>query len=128
MEASINSRNYNSELRIYNNRLRRNRELKRHIFVFALSIVLFLAMLFLFSTSKSVASNKEDQILYKHFDSIQIKAGDTLTTLAEQYVCEGSNTVSSFIKEVRYINNLDEDDVLISGNYIIVPYYSTKQS
>lgn len=113
----------NSELRIINNRLRRHRELRNHIIIFILSICLFITLAVVFFSTKSVASVSPENRLYKYYDSICIESGVTLYDLSLKY----SDDSDDFIKEVMFINNLDEPDDIIAGNYIIVPYYDVLQ-
>ena len=120
--ATLNRFEY-SERRIVRNRRRRNRQLKQRLLISALVISLFIILAFFLYSSKSLASNSEP--LYKYYKSVQIHSGDTLYDLSSEYVNPSMNDVDSFIAEVRYINNLDEDSCLYEGNYIIVPYYDT---
>lgn len=124
MEASLEQRFYNSELRIYNNRVKRNRELKRHITILAFAVILLLTLVIVFLASKTVAQASDSAQLAKYFLSVEIKPGDTLTSLAHEYTFEGKNDVKSFIDEVCFINNIADSDKLVSGNYIVVPYYT----
>ncbi len=117
--------NNRSEERIYRNRIRRQRELRQHIIICIISILLIVTLVFLFGSSKSIASNKSDQILYKHFTSIQVQYGDSLSSIADTYVNDKVNSVDSFINEVVYMNDISNPDYLVAGTYIIVPYYST---
>ena len=74
-------------------------------------------------STKSMADNKEP--LFKYYKSVQIQAGDTLYDLSAEYVNPEMNDTDSFIDEVRFINNLEDDSYLYEGNYIVVPYYAT---
>ncbi len=115
--------NYNerSELRILNNRIRRNRELRRHIFVLFISLVLMITMSLLFFSLKANASGESEKV-YKYYLTVEIKAGDTITSLSEEYGKEGYS-LKDFTKEVKYINNLDDDETLKAGSYIVVPCF-----
>lgn len=104
---------------------RRNRELRRNILLTAFTVILFVSLAVLFFSTKSEASSQGCEELYKHYKSIQISSGDTLYSLSAEYVNEDFNNRDSFIKEVRYINNLEEDAVLYAGCYIVIPYYDT---
>ncbi len=122
MNSSLSGFQY-SERRIINNRRRRNRQLKQRLLVSALVISLFVILVFFFMSTKSMADNKEP--LFKYYKSIQVQPGDTLYDLSLEYVNPEMNDVDSFIEEVLYINNLEEDSTLYAGNFIVVPYYST---
>ena len=112
-----------SERRIINNRRRRNKQLKQRLLISAFVVSLFVILLFFLMSTKSMADNKEP--LFKYYKSIQVQPGDTLYDLSQEYVNTEMNDVDSFIDEVRYINNLEEDSCLYEGNYIVVPYYAT---
>ena len=123
MDSTFITRSQYSERRIINNRIRRNRQLRQRLLLSALVIVLFVILAFFLSSTKSHASN--DVALYKHYKSVQIGAGDTLSALSAVYVNPSYNDTDSFIQEVIFINNLSDDEHLYEGNYIIVPYYDT---
>ena len=110
-----------SEIRIMNNRIRRNRELKRHILLFSLSLILMIFLSFIFFSTKSVAASEEEKV-YKCYMSVQIESGDTLSSLTEEYMTPEYSS-KKFMEEIRYINNLEEDDLLVAGSFIIIPCY-----
>lgn len=124
MSATPNYVYDRSEERIMRNRIRRQRELRQHIIICIISILLVFAIVFILGTTRSEASQKSDQILYKHYTSIQVHYGDTLYSIAEKYVEPSKNTVSSFIKEVSYMNDINNPDLLVAGQYISIPYYA----
>ncbi|MBP5152330.1 MAG: hypothetical protein ILP13_05385 [Lachnospiraceae bacterium] len=123
MGASVQDRFIYSERRIANNRLRRNRELKRRITVFALSLILFSVMAIIFFGTKSQASDIDNPTLCKYYKSVMISEGETLTDLAGTYGTTYYKNTSDFIKEVCYINNLESDNIT-AGLYLVIPYYS----
>ena len=60
---------------------------------------------------------------YKYFKSIEIQPGDTLWSIAEEYMSDDYESVADYIKEVKFMNNI-EDSRITTGNYLVVPYYS----
>ena len=59
----------------------------------------------------------------KYYKSVMIGRGDTIETVAcDNYTGDWKDT-SSFIHEVNMINHLDDDEELIAGNYLTIPYY-----
>lgn len=122
---SSQARNIERERIIRNNRRRRNLELRRNFILMILTVVVFIAFAIMFFSTKSVASSTSDTVYYKHYKSIQISSGDTLYDLSLKFVNAECNDSASFISEVRYINNMDEDDLLYTGSYIVIPYYDT---
>lgn len=125
MNVYVNENFYKSELRIINNRRRREAELKRHILIFAVSFIAIIILLSLSFSLKSVASSKDDVVLYKFYDSVEIESGDTLMSISNKYYGNGFDSVDSFMKEIMYINGINENSILISGNYLVIPFYDT---
>ena len=56
--------------------------------------------------------------------SIQVEAGDTLWTLADNYVVDGYLTKKEFIQEVCRLNHLSNGQIQ-RGEYIVIVYYAT---
>ena len=57
----------------------------------------------------------------KSFISIEIKEGDTLTSIAKEYSI--SNNYDQYIDEVRSINNL-RNDTIHTGCFLLIPVYN----
>lgn len=108
-----------SELRIIRNRERRSRELRRHISMVIVGVVLFIFLLVYIFSVKSVASDGSEKGLYKYYKSVQVNAGDTLYDISLEYSADSQ----AFIDEVVFINNLNSPEEIKCGEYIIVPYY-----
>lgn len=110
--------------------IRRTKVVKRERI---LLVVLFCFALFfsiIFVSSKTYAGNfkntNSDSI--KMFKSITIYSGDTLESIANKYMTEEYSSQISYIKELSSINGFSSTAVLIPGNRIIVPYYSTNNT
>lgn len=112
-----------SDLRIINNRKRRERELIRHISILICSVILFFMLIIFWGNSKSVAYDGSEEVLYKYYTNIQIHSGDSLYEISKDYVKEGKLSTKDFINEVVYMNNLESADSIKAGSYIVVPYY-----
>lgn len=112
-----------AEKRIRLNRIRRKRELRRHILLFMASACLIVILSVAGGCLISRAQTKDTVNCYKYFTSIQIQKGDTLWTLADRYADEHFKSRESFIREVMRTNHLT-DDSLTAGDYLIIPYYS----
>ena len=94
-----------------------------------LSIIFIAAFLFslLFFTNKTNAGNfKDDSNSVKMYKSITIYSGDTLESIAEEYMSDEYSSVNKYINEVLSINSMTLDTTLVAGNNIIVPYYMSK--
>lgn len=114
-----------SEYRILNNKMKRVAELKRNLFLTGLVLILFVLFLTIFSV-KSNASEDPDSKEYKHYLTVEILPGDSVYSIAEEYLSNGYSSIDSLVNEILYVNNLSETTVLISGNYLIVPVYSIR--
>lgn len=60
---------------------------------------------------------------YKYYTSIEIKQGDSLLSIADQYMTAGYKNKEAYVNEVMSINGLD-DTTIHAGEYLTVPYYS----
>lgn len=113
-----------SERRIRNNRLRRKRQLQRHITMFLLTFILVISVSSLFFALRTKAQSNDEEVLYKYYKSVMVQEGDSLWNYAE---CYGNNryyeTNQDYIKEVMEMNFLDTDEIT-AGQYVILPYYS----
>lgn len=109
-----------AERRIRRNRFRRQRQLRRRVFLFT---CIMLVMLSLAGGSFIVrAQDACSEPLYKYYTSISIEEGDTLWSVAEDYG-KGFDSGRDFIQEVIRINHLTDEN-LRRGDHLIVPYYS----
>lgn len=114
-----------SERRIRRNKYRRRRELRRHIMISILTLctVIILAFnIFSIKTNAKVASEVPE---IKYYTSIMVKSGDTLWTIAAEYMGEHYKSKSDYIEEVMRINAL-RDETIYAGHHIVIPYYAGK--
>lgn len=115
-----------SERRIRNNRIRRRRELRRCFFTFVFTLILSAGISVTFFSFRTKAQSSNEEIQYKYYKSIVIEPGDTLWNLAEEYgVLEHYDSRQEYIEEVMRMNGLS-DDQIITGQYIIIPYFSSE--
>lgn len=91
------------------------------IFTFCLITVLAIA----FGSFLSRAKAKESyNTYYKYYTNIEIQPGDTLWNLADSYM-ENYESKTIYINEVNELNSL-KDGKIVSGQSLIMPYYSTE--
>lgn len=112
------------ERRIRNNRIRRTRQLRRRMFIVSFALCLSLAVGL---TGFGFLSNAQDEshtVSYKYFTSVMVQPGDTLSSIARNYMDDHYDSVDAYITEVRLTNHMLDDDVY-AGDFLIVPYYST---
>ena len=113
-----------SEQRILNNKRRRRVHVKKMRFLLILTIVLvFTGTIFLGSFLSNAKSNNES-VSFKYYKSIEVNSGDTLWSIADQFMTEHYSTTSDYISEVISINSLQGDQITV-GMHLVIPYYST---
>ena len=119
-------KNYYIERMEYNKRVMRKRRRtvrKQKISLYLIALVLTLMISIFtgtrFTFAKSTDCKSERIKVYK---SVVIYRGDTLSSIASKNYSEEWKDTAAYIHEVSRINHL-KDDVLIAGNYLIVPYY-----
>ncbi len=77
------------------------------------------------SPSEAVQVVSEEETWYKYYTSYYVQEGDTLWSIADDYLDEGENyTRETWIKEVRQMNGLDWECHIRTGQHLSVPYYS----
>ena len=113
---------HKSERRIIRNRIRRQREMKKNLHIFLVTICLVAVSSFTLSTFRSNAKN-DVGVSDKYYKSITISNHDTLWSIAEQYMDDTHyDSSQDYIAEVRQMNSI-EGDFIHYGKYLVVPYY-----
>ncbi len=111
------------ETRIAENRKRRLRIVRNRRIALGLIIaVIVFTTSFIAAVLMSRAST--DDVSVKYYTQITVQRGDTLSGLAARYMSDDFNSTSSYINEVRSINHMSEDEELIAGTSVVVPYYT----
>lgn len=59
----------------------------------------------------------------KYYRSVMIGCGDTIEAITRNNYSDDWADAGAFIHEVNMINHLDDDEELIAGNYLTIPYY-----
>ncbi len=98
---------------------RRAEQIRKKIIMVCLVVMVF-ATTVLAITQRASADTPETR--RKTCTSIEIQPGDTLWSIAETYYTEECLDLRSYIDEIKKTNNM-YDDKLVSGRYLIVPYY-----
>lgn len=124
-------------MRAYNDKLservnaqlnRRERAVRLQKRFLAISGILIVSILILLGTSirAFASSQNEKKPVYKYYTSVMVENGDTLWSLADTYM-EGSDTdKNDYIKEIKDLNQLQNDEIH-AGQYIVLAYYSTEK-
>ncbi len=107
--------------------VRLQRARRTFFFLLALTLIVVFGIGFGFGTLMTRAEEPEKTPAYKYYSNIEIKSGDTLWDIADTYMDRAYyENRSDYISEVMKINGLSSDK-LISGESLIVPYYSVVQ-
>lgn len=69
------------------------------------------------------AQKKADSNRYKYYTSVEIQPGDTLSSIAEEYITPEYASVEEYVKEIMEYNHLSSDTIH-AGRYISIMYYS----
>lgn len=123
------SNNYNYMTRVEEQRIRRLNRYRQNRINKLILIGLIASFIIgsIITVNAFAASNTTKDINYtKQYKSICIYCGDTLDNVAEEYYTDEYKSINQFKKEIKAINHIAEEDALIPGNYIVIPYYSYK--
>ena len=70
---------------------------------------------------------ESDTVYYRYTAMYRVSSGDTLTSIAKQYMDDVHyDSVFDYVKELRQMNGMYNDDKLVTGELIAVTYYSTE--
>lgn len=113
------------ELRSYRRKIRRQKEIRRNLILMIATILVLVLFAVSFHSITAFASNNTEDVSYKYFKSIQVEKGDSLWSIADEYADSVHyDSKKDYISEVKKMNKL-MDDTIVSGQYLIIPYYST---
>lgn len=115
------------EIRAYRLRTERRREFRRKLLVFLMTLFLILICAVSYHSLSTSAHSGEEQVYFKYYTNISVEYGETLWTIAEEYIDYGGyRDIGEYISEVQSINHLSEDCALKSGQNLIIPYFSSE--
>ena len=102
----------------------RNRSIKNFVIIF----IVIAAVGFILFQMTARPANAEDRVTeeqrYKYYTSIYVESGDSLWSIASQYMTADYDSIYEYMAEVKNINHL-QSDFLKSGTRLCVPYYSS---
>ena len=115
----MNNYNYAKSIR----RHKRKLQVRKNIFILALSIAAAVACAAFMASFSAQARGIDNLPEHKYYKSIEISKGDTLWSIAEEHIDKSHyKNVSEYINEVKAMNSIASDNI-VSGSYIIIPYY-----
>ena len=105
----------------YQNIFRRLIWYKRGLYC-AAAVFVAAAVTFLFVCSFGFARTNAAESSRKYYTSIMIEPGDTLWSIAYEYITPEYNGIEEYIAELRRLNHLDGDKIH-AGRYLAVPCF-----
>ncbi len=94
-------------------------------FYLAIIVISCIISVFVFSSVIHDGVKAEnDEILHKYYTVITIEDGDSLWDYADEYGDLGYKSRYAYISEIQSINHLNNINKLISGDTLVLPYYS----
>lgn len=90
------------------------------LILITLSVLFILLIASCFTKAKVSADSLSNS--RKQVTSIRIEKGDSLWSIAQEYISEEYKSVNDYIDEIKASNGLFSDTIH-EGSYIIVPYY-----
>ena len=114
-----------SELRIYENKKRRIRIVRRQKLALALLVTVVVFLLLFFRNSIKLEAQNEDYTpKCKYYKVVTVHAGENLSSIAGRfYDSQEYEDLEHFVSEICNINQLYDPDVINAGESIVVPYY-----
>lgn len=102
----------------------KNLRWKRILFVLVPTTIVFMFIFFfIFSSGSHVSADAGDLNDMKSYESVLVRDGDTITSLADNYVKEYSHfTKSEYVEAIVSLNNLSSEYIQ-SGSYLLLPRY-----
>jgi LysM repeat protein len=95
---------------------------KRRIWILGAAILILSVIFSVGFISKTVKAQKSIERI-KLVTSVEVEKGDTLWSIASEYISDEYADMNEYIEEIRDSNNLASDEIH-TGNFIIVPYYA----
>ncbi len=102
----------------------RSDTMKKSTVAVLVSLITVLFIGCVFAQAKTPEQNMNNRT--KCYKSIEIQAGDTLWSIAEEYMTEEYYSVEAYVKDVQEINGFNGNRIY-EGCYLVVPYYSDQR-
>jgi LysM repeat protein len=87
------------------------------------AVVLMLVILFSVGFISKTVTAQRDTERTKRIASVEIRKGDTLWSIASDYISDEYDDMNDYINEIKDTNGMVSDEIH-TGNFIIVPYYA----
>lgn len=101
--------------------LKKRRQQQRIHMLLACLITGIMVLLVIHFSNRVNANDMEVQRT-KYYTGIQVEEGDSLWSIAKEYISEEYDDIQEYIDEVKRVNQLKSDRIYV-GKYLIIPYY-----
>ncbi len=95
---------------------------KKRIWILGIAVLFLLVFFSVSFITKTVTAQRAGERV-KLVTSIEVEKGDTLWSIASEYISDEYHDIHDYIDEIMDSNNMHSDEIH-TGNYIIVPYYA----
>ena len=99
------------------------RTIRLLLFLLTLLGCFLLAGKYLFFTDNAAEEEKQ---LCKSYTSIEIRPGDSLWSIAAEYITDDYDSVQDYVREIKSWNGLETDEIH-AGRFLIIPYHFHQQ-
>lgn len=95
------------------------------LFALITSVIIILCAMIGSNIAASGHSKAAQNASTKYYTSIEIEKGDTLWSIAENYITPEYPNTQKYVEEIKEINHLGDDDIH-TGQYLMIPYFSSE--
>ena len=89
----------------------------------AVALGFILTFILAFSLYSSRAAAENSRPVYTYYTSYEIQSGDTLWTIADQFMTPEFSDKEAFIDNIKKLNHIGGDKIT-AGKYIVIEYTS----
>ncbi len=112
------------DLLYYRREVRRQNLIRRRICFSILAVFMILILAISYNVIVAEANDDMSDVSYKYYTYYEVSKGETLWSIAQDNIdYKFYDSINDYIDEVMYINHLT-NDVIKSGEKIVIPYYS----
>ncbi len=86
-------------------------------------VVVILSLLLSIILFTNRAAAEENRTVYTYYTSYEIQSGDTLWSIADQFMGPDFTDKDDFIENIKTINHLGDDNIT-AGNFLVIEYSS----
>ena len=113
------------ELRNYRRMLRLERERRQKLIKVGVTFMAIFSVILICVVSGSMKTQANNG--FKYYTSVTVEQGETLWNIADDFMdYDHYVNKNAYIAEVESINHLDSEEMLLTGQMLIVPYYSAE--